>query len=201
MVDSSGSSGPSNAEKTLTALGDADPDAVALLRRLQTLWGELERAYGLQWQRSLTLVDMLVDRWERARRLGFGEGASIYGSATVRGDVTVGPQTWIGPNAILDGSGGLSIGGFCSISSGVQIYTHDTVAWALSGGQAEAEHAPVRIGSRTYIGAGAMVLKGVSIGDGCVIGAMSLVRSDIPAGSEAVGIPARIVGPARPPRQ
>src|SRR5438128_12362035 len=83
------------------------------------------------YRRSLPFQDAVFDRWERAQRLGFGEGTSIYDSAAVFGDVRVGRKTWIGANTLLDGSGGgLEIGDFCSVSSGVQIYTHDTVLWA-----------------------------------------------------------------------
>src|SRR3982750_1585315 len=92
--------------------------------------------------RSLPLGDLVADRWARARALGFGEGTSVYDSALVLGDVRVGERTWIGPQTVLDGSGGLTIGSTCSISAGVHIYTHDTVRWALSGGVAPYERAP-----------------------------------------------------------
>ena len=115
------------------------------------------------------------------------------------GDVQVGEGTWIGPNTVLDGSGGLQIGSYCSISAGVQIYTHDTVEWALSGGQAAPSRAATKIGSRCYIGPNTVVAKGVTIGDGCVIGANSLVLKDIPAGSKAFGTPCVLRGPAQPP--
>lgn len=104
----------------------------------------------------------------------------------------------IGPSTVLDGSGGLSIGSFCSISAGVQIYTHDTLQWALTGGVASPERAPVCIGDRCYIGPLSVIAKGVTIGNGCVIGAHSLVLMDVPAGSKAVGAPCRIIGPAVP---
>ena len=104
-----------------------------LLQQLKTLWLERRRAVQRQYRRSLPLADYVVDRWEKARELGFGEGTSIYDSALVIGDVQVGRNTWIGPFTVLDGSGGLTIGSNCSISSGVQIYSHDSVAWAISG--------------------------------------------------------------------
>src|SRR5580765_5458635 len=106
-----------------------------LLGALRAFWRKRRREVAKRWQRTLPFGDYVVDRWEKARALGFGEGASIYDSALVIGDVKVGEQTWIGPGVVLDGSGGLSIGAYCSISAGVQVYSHDSVEWATSGGE------------------------------------------------------------------
>lgn len=158
--------------------------------------GELRDRVRSDYRRVLPVGDYFSDRWEKARYLGFGEGTSIYDSSLVIGDVRVGRRTWVGPFTVLDGSGGLEIGDFCSISAGVQIYTHDTVQWALSGGKASPDRAPTRIGSRCYIGPNTIVAKGVTIGDGCLIGANSLVLESIPSGSKAYGTPCKVVGPA-----
>lgn len=147
-----------------------------------------------RWQRDLPFEELLFDRWERAKALGFGEGTSIYHHSYVYGDVKVGRHTWVGPFTLLDGSGSLTIGDYCSISAGVHIYTHDTVKWALSGGKAEYERAPVRIGNCCFIGSQVVITKGVAIGDHCLIGACSLVDQDIPPYSIGVGIPCRIIG-------
>jgi acetyltransferase-like isoleucine patch superfamily enzyme len=147
-----------------------------------------------QWNRSLPFADYVVDRWQKAADLGFGEGSSIYDSSLVLGDVNVGKHTWIGPFTVLDGSGGLEIGDYCSISAGVQIYTHDTVKWSISGGIIQAERESVKIGSRCYIGPNVVISKGIYIGDGCVIGANSFVNCDIPENHKAWGAPARIIG-------
>jgi acetyltransferase-like isoleucine patch superfamily enzyme len=147
------------------------------------------------FDRSLSLDEAVSDRWERARRLGFAEGSSIYGSALVFGDVDVGPSTWVGPWTLLDGSGGgLRIGAHCSISAGVHLYTHDTVAWALSGGVAARRIGPVSIGDRCHIGAQAVVVAGVTVGRRCVVGANSFVNRDVPDDTVVVGSPARRVG-------
>lgn len=52
---------------------------------------------------------------------------------------------------------------------------------------------PVRIGSNVWIGAGAVILPGVTIGDNSVIGAGSIVTKDIPANVVAVGNPCRVL--------
>jgi acetyltransferase-like isoleucine patch superfamily enzyme len=172
--------------------------ALAELRtELEQLHWERQRQLREKWNRSLPYGDGLVDRWERARFLGFGEGASIYDSAVVIGDVQVGEKTWIGPSTVLDGSGGLTIGSYCSISAGVQIYTHDSVKWALSGGLAEYDRAPVTIGSNTYIGPMTIVAKGVRIGKHCLVGANSVVNKDLPDFSIAYGTTCRVVGKVR----
>lgn len=52
---------------------------------------------------------------------------------------------------------------------------------------------PVRIGNRVWIGAGSIILPGVTIGDNTVIGAGSVVTKDIPSGVVAVGNPCRVM--------
>lgn len=74
-----------------------------------------------KWRRTLPLNEELLDRWEKAAYLGFGKGSTIYDTSIVIGDVKVGRSTWVGPFTVLDGTGGLRIGDFCSISSGAQI--------------------------------------------------------------------------------
>lgn len=167
-----------------------------LLQDLRAMWLRRRREVAAKFNRSLPLADYVVDRWEKARELGFGEGSSVYDSVLVLGDVKVGANTWIGPFVVLDGSGGLTIGSNCSISAGVQIYSHDTVDWAVSGGRAPTTHAPTSIGDRCYIGPATVIAKGVRIGDGCIVGANSLVLADIADGSKAFGTPCRVVGKA-----
>jgi acetyltransferase-like isoleucine patch superfamily enzyme len=151
-----------------------------------------------QWDRSLPFADALFDRWARARWLGFGEGASIYDSSLVYGDVQVGEETWIGPYTLLDGSGGgIVIGSYCSISTGVQIYTHDTVMWALSGGRVGRRTAPTRIGDRCHLGAQSIVAAGVELGAQCVVAANSFVNRSYPDRTVLGGTPASVLGRVR----
>jgi acetyltransferase-like isoleucine patch superfamily enzyme len=162
-----------------------------LLEQAREVYARLRAEMRARWQRDLPLEELLFDRWERARALGFGNGTSIYHNSYVYGDVRVGDNTWIGPYTLLDGTGGLTIGNSCSISAGVQIYTHDTVKWAVSGGRAKYEHAPVSIGNCCYLGSHTVIAKGVRVGDHCVIGAGSFVNRDLPPYTVAFGLPCR----------
>jgi maltose O-acetyltransferase len=55
------------------------------------------------------------------------------------------------------------------------------------------EARPVRVGAGSWLGIGVAVLPGVTIGEGCVVGANAVVTSDLPDYSIAVGVPARIL--------
>jgi acetyltransferase-like isoleucine patch superfamily enzyme len=169
-----------------------------LLGQLQSFWRERCAEVQKRFNRILPFGDYVVDRWEKARLLGFGEGTSIYDSALVLGEVQVGSSCWIGPGVVLDGSGGLKIGSYCSISAGVQIYSHDSVAWAVSGGTAAYDYAPTVIGDRCYIGPNTVIAKGVEVGSGTVIGAGSVVLSSLPPDVKAAGAPCRVLGPVDP---
>jgi acetyltransferase-like isoleucine patch superfamily enzyme len=147
-----------------------------------------------RFDRDLPLQDLLVDRWERARLLGFGEGSSIYASAYVYGQVSVGDGTWIGPNVVLDGSGGLRIGSGCDISAGVQVYTHDTVERVLSEGATGTARSPTTIEDHVHVGAGAVIARGVTIGHHSVVGACAFVNRDVAPYTVALGVPARPAG-------
>lgn len=171
-----------------------DAETRHLVEQTRRAYDALSAAMRERWDRALPIEELLFDRWERARSLGFGEGTSIYHNSYVFGSVSVGADTWIGPMTLLDGSGGLTIGDHCSISAGVQIYTHDTVNWALSGGAAEYERAAVVVGDSCHIGAQTVIAKGVTVGDHCVIGAHSFVNRDVPPFTVAFGVPCRPVG-------
>lgn len=147
-----------------------------------------------QFDRSLPFTDEVFDRWERAKKLKFGEGSSIYDSSFVFGDVKVGKKCWIGPFTIIDGSGGLSIGDNCTISAGAHIYTHDNLKQTLSGGKLPMEHKAVSIGNCTYVGPQSIITKGVNVGNHCVIASNSFVNKSIEDYSIVAGNPAKLIG-------
>lgn len=158
------------------------------------LYAKLRKAMREKWDRDLPLEELMFDRWQRAQSLGFGEGTSIYHNSYVYGDVKVGKHTWIGPFTILDGGGGLTIGDFCSISAGVQIYTHDSVKWAVSGSKMPYEKAPVIIQDCCHVGANSIIAKGVEIGPHSVVSAGSFVRKTVPPYIIVSGVPAKAIG-------
>ena len=166
----------------------------SLAKSIRELYDALRIVMKKRWDRDIPFEELLFDRWERAKKLGFGEGASIYHNSYVYGEVKVGRNTWIGPFTLLDGGGGLEIGDYCSISAGVQIYTHDTTRWAVSGGKAPYERAPVKIHDCCHIGAMSVIAKGVEVGPHAIIGAGSFVRQDVPPYSIVSGVPARVIG-------
>ena len=79
---------------------------------------------------------------------------------------------------------GIHIGEESYIASGARILSHD---YCLK------RHADTRIGKRCFIGADALVLCGVSIGDNVIVGAGCVVSRDVPPNTIVAGNPARII--------
>jgi acetyltransferase-like isoleucine patch superfamily enzyme len=86
----------------------------------------------------------------------------------------------------------IRIGEGSLIGSGCLICDSDMHEVPLGSGH-PVKASPIQIGSQVFIGANCTILKGVTIGDGAVIGARSVVCHDIPAGSLAAGNPAKIL--------
>lgn len=169
-----------------------------LSKRLQKLLRDLRQEKYASFNRHVSIGDLLTDRWETAAFYGFGEGTSCYDNVLIVGDVKVGRHSWIGPNVVLDGAGGLTIGDYASISAGVQIYSHNSVNWSTSLGVEPLVYQPTIIGHGVYIGPGSVVSMGVTIGDGAVIGALSFVNRDVPPGVKVAGSPAGPIGTTQP---
>lgn len=162
---------------------------LSILNDIKESFWNVRKKVRDDYNRVLPFGDYISDRWEKAKFLGFGEGTSIYDNTIVLGDVKVGKNTWIGSNVILDGSGGLEIGSNCSISAGVQIYSHDSIGWAISGGKDDYKYEKTVIGNNCYIGPNVVIQKGITIEDGSVVGANSFVNKNVPLNSKAYGSP------------
>jgi acetyltransferase-like isoleucine patch superfamily enzyme len=79
---------------------------------------------------------------------------------------------------------GIHIGAYTAVTFGALILTHDDVNGC---------DRDVHTGNNCFIGAHAIVLPGVTIGDHCIIAAGSVVKLDVPSGSLVAGNPARVV--------
>lgn len=100
--------------------------------------------------------------------------------------MTIGEGVRISRKANLDYTHpkGVHIGDYTIITPGVHIFTHDFV---------KREHVSTFIGSNCFLGAGSIILPGVTIGDHCVIAAGSVVTQDVPSRSVVAGNPAKVL--------
>lgn len=106
---------------------------------------------------------------------------------------TVGAYSYIGPFVVINNT---VIGNYCSIAPSVIIggMEHDYSAMATSTYLSDYKRLkPTEIGDDVWIGAGAYIRAGITLGKGCIIGANSTVLTDIPPMAIAVGSPARII--------
>ena len=89
----------------------------------------------------------------------------------------------------------VSIGSNVDINTNFQILTHDytTMVFKIKYGDFINSSGKVSIGSNIYFGTNVTVLKGVTIGDNCIIGAGSIVTKSIPANSVASGVPCKVI--------
>jgi acetyltransferase-like isoleucine patch superfamily enzyme len=126
-----------------------------------------------------------------------GKHVVLYGSTYLNalgphGRISIGDESRIDRNCVLYGQGGLTIGSRCAIAAGVLIYSQSNqCADGVAVLAQPVTYAPVEIQDDVWIGAGAVVLPGVSIGRHAVVAAGAVVRKDVPAGTIVAGVPAR----------
>ena len=112
--------------------------------------------------------------------------------------IAIGDHVHIAAYVFMAGAARIEVSDFAGISGRTSIYSSndDYSGQSLTGPTVpmdlrELTTAPVTIGRHVVVGAGSVVLPGASIGDGAVVGAMSLVKEPVPRFAVAAGIPAR----------
>jgi serine acetyltransferase len=132
------------------------------------------------------------------RRCMVGKG--VFLSVGPRGTVSIGDSCSVNDYCYITCLERIAIGKGTAIGEFVSIRDYDH---EFDGHQSVRELgfriSPITIGENVWIGRGVMICRGISIGDGAVIGANSVVTRDIPAGSVAVGAPARVIRPSSLP--
>jgi serine O-acetyltransferase len=104
--------------------------------------------------------------------------------------IDIHPNATIGSGVMMDHGTGIVVGETARIGHNCSILHHVTLGGS---GKKGVDRHP-KIGNGVLLGAGASVLGNVNIGEGCQIGAGTLVISDLPPHSVAVGVPAKIIG-------
>ena len=128
-------------------------------------------------------------------RLGaVGEGAVIlppfhcdYGY-----NIQIGAGVFLNFNCVILDVTAITIGDRTQIGPGVQILAADHPRDPKARASGLEYGRPIRIGHNVWIGGGAIILPGVSIGNDALIGAGSVVTRDVPPGATAFGNPARL---------
>ncbi len=167
-------------------------------RRLSGFTGVgYDKGRNVLWQLGWMLVsDLVTTRWWCPLRLRLavlqGFGAQLGTGVLIRHNVrihwpwklTVGDNSWIGEDVWILNLEPVRIGADVCISQGVLLCTgsHDRHSPTF-----EFDNAPISIGDGSWIAARATVLRGVTVGDDCVVGATALVVRDVVDGTTVHG--------------
>lgn len=146
-------------------------------------------------------------------RIVVGSGVRLSGKPSVhfgrpspdRPELVLGDGTFVGHGCGFHVSRSVRVGRHCLLAGGVQVYDADghplDAARRRAGEPTPPEAvASVVIGDDVWVGTGAVILKGVTVGDRAVIGARSVVTKDVPADAVVAGNPARVVTTRQSPR-
>jgi acetyltransferase-like isoleucine patch superfamily enzyme len=123
----------------------------------------------------------------------FGHNTQIKGHPA--GKMKIGNNCWIGPNCFIQSPGHIEIGNHVGIGANVIIITsqHDLASTEKILINKPLKLEKVIIKDNVDIGAGAIILPGVEIGQGSMVGAGSIVTKDVPPGTIVVGNPAKVL--------
>jgi galactoside O-acetyltransferase len=151
--------------------------------------------------------DVRIDKDARllgTERIAIGSHVRIDAFAVISAGadgIVIGDHVHIAAHVFMSGAARIEIGDFAGLSGRVSVYSSndDYSGAALTGPTVPDElrnvtDAPVTVGRHAIVGAGSVILPGVTIGTGAAVGAQSLVRRDVAEFTIVGGVPARILG-------
>jgi acetyltransferase-like isoleucine patch superfamily enzyme len=118
-------------------------------------------------------------------RVRISRGCEIHGPVTIAADSFLNRDVYVRAHTSIGAR--VAIGPFCRLITD----THEVGPADRRAGVTVVR--PVRIGNGAWLGAGVTVLPGIEVGDGAVVAAGSVVTRDVPAGTVAAGVPARVI--------
>lgn len=121
-------------------------------------------------------------------------------------NIFLGDDVYVGYNCIFQDDNRISIGVGTLIGAGTilsaPVHPIEPDARMVPDGQGglryRTQTKPVTIGARCWLGVGVRVLPGVTVGDGCVVGAGSVVTHNLPPMTVCAGVPCRVLREVRP---
>lgn len=162
-----------------------DPQLRADYGRAQELLGRFNATpHGARDERGRLLGEL-------CRRVGQGVEVMPPFRCDYGAQITIGPFTFVNYDCIFLDVAEITIGARCQIGPRVQLVCamHPLAPEPRRAGWESG--APITLGDNVWLGAGAIVLPGVSIGEDAVVGAGAVVTRDVPAGVAVWGVPAR----------
>jgi maltose O-acetyltransferase len=161
------------------------------------LAADIARADRLQRAYNATTADDLDQRAALLRELLGSLGADVVVRPPFYCDygynVHLGRGTFLNYNCVVLDVCWIEIGALCQIGPGVHVYAADHPRDPALRRQGWECGKPVRIGDNVWIGGGAIILPGTTIGDDAIVGAGSVVTRDVPPGATVGGNPARVL--------
>jgi acetyltransferase-like isoleucine patch superfamily enzyme len=163
--------------------------------RAQIHWEMMRRRAFVRWPIHGNLLEALREgRLEVGENTLFEPGVWLTVPAPAR--VRIGAGTFLNLGVTVAALDLVEIGDHCMFANGCFITDADhrfddpgrPITW-----QGFQSKGPTRVGDNVWCGANVVITSGVTVGERCVIGANSVVNSDIPPFSIAVGAPARVV--------
>jgi acetyltransferase-like isoleucine patch superfamily enzyme len=114
---------------------------------------------------------------------------------TFGGSIRIARRVWLGPYVVIYGHGGVEIGESTLVSMHCTILSsnHTIPPVGVLIRDMPDELLPTKIGRDVWIGANAVIIGGVTIGDGAVVAAGAVVTKDVGAGALVAGVPAKVV--------